>query len=438
MNPIKYNTLFLLSLVYTVVLLYTQSETLAYGYAGIILVYSVINFDLGLMAYLMITPLTGALEISVFLSIAYSVIPCIIYSIKVLNGKEKLYKSSFGVYLILLSVLSLIAMLATKYFEYFHVLALLILVFSIAYIIVQRIMDNKENVYLIANSFIISGLSATIIPYLHSEMKFGRLALGDSIRQLSNSVGMALILLLVLYFFQKQFINSSIVKLQSKIVKRLRVPISIILVIGLTATMSRGVIFALGLGFVLLLGSYIYKNIKKRNLKPVLFVVALFFFIGFVFVNYGVLFLSDIGIESEKLIGRLSDTAIEDGTGIRQQIWKAGFAGLEGWQVLYGHGISSFKMLASQNGYDYYAHSVFVDTLVTTGFLGFSVLMLLLIKIAYKIIHSSDYTLLALFVFLIFGYITHGTIFSTQFWFLLSVIYGLSFSNHPNIRKKPT
>src|SRR5690554_110827 len=385
MNPIKYNILFFISVIYIAIMLYLNNVSMAYGYIGIL------------------------------------------FFVRILNGREKLYKTNLGIYLLSLVLLAFLAMVVTGYLDYFHVLALLILTFSIAFIIVQRIIENKDKVYLIANALIISGLLATVISYLLSGGEFARLRLGDNVRQLSNTVGMSLIFIAVFYFTDKKKISSSfIINSQFQIMYRLKIPITLLLIVGLFATMSRGVMFALGVSIVFLVVNNLYKNIKKIKLQPIIKIALILLFIGGFAFKYGLTFLSNFNIRTELLTERLGGEAVEGGTGIREKIWHAGYSGLEGGQLIYGHGISSFQMLAARNGYDYYAHSVFMDTLVSTGFLGLGILVLLLLRIGRNIILNKNHRIFALFIFLIMGYFTHGAITSSGFWILLAIIFGLS------------
>lgn len=425
MNPVKFNILFFVAIIYVVAAFISKNAILPYAYILIILLYSALDFRLGLAAWAIITPLTGGLETE-NLFLVYTPIIVAMYYIRLVSGVERIYKSNFKIYLFILIFLTIVAMLLSNYMDYFHVIAIVILIFFISDIISQQIIKREGNIYLIANAFIASALIASFTSFFTSygdEVK--RMALGDNIRELANIVGLGIILLITFYFFKGKTVRDAVTESQYKLFSKVKWLILIVLIGGLISTMSRGVVFAVCLSFGILAIASIVKNIITRN-APLIFrgMIVLVGVLG-LGILYGEVFLTNININTELLAERFSGESVEGGTGIRQEIWKAGISGLEGWQILYGHGLSSFKMLATQNGYNYYAHSVFVDTLVTTGILGAGILLLLLVYIIKNIFWLKDYHTLSIFVYMIFAYISHGTMFSQGFWFLMSICVGL-------------
>src|SRR5699024_11199279 len=110
----------IISAIYIAITLYTSSPGMAFGLIGILLLFTITHFDLGLATFLILQPLTGALEISVFLDIGYTSIICFIYFIKLLNSKEKIIETNYGIYLFSLIAIALIAIIINQYFDYFH------------------------------------------------------------------------------------------------------------------------------------------------------------------------------------------------------------------------------------------------------------------------------------------------------------------------------
>lgn len=410
-------------MLYACVALITMSPILFYGYTVILLVYTILDFRLGLSVWIVIALLTGTLEEG-NLALIYSPIIVGIYYLKVLNRTEKLYKSNFKFYVFALTFLCFISSLITGYLDYFHVLAVYILIFLASNIIAQQIIKNEENIFLIGNAFIASALIATVSSFFTSD-DYSRLGLADSVRQLSNLIGTGLVLLVTLYFVKCKPYNDKINVNQYKFINRVKWGLIVALIAGLVTTVSRGSILATSLSVgVLLLLSFVesLRRLKVKSLVKGGVILVTFATLTFA---YGVRILESLNFRTEVLLRRFDTEEMEGGTGIRERIWEAGISGLEGSKIIYGHGVSSFRMLASKKGYDFYAHSVFVDTLVTTGLLGLSVLLLLLLSLFFKGVKYWDLVVIPILVFVVFNYITHGTMKSDGFWYLLAICAGL-------------
>src|SRR5699024_4008377 len=125
--------------------------------------------------------------------------------------------------------------------------------------------------------------------------------------------------------------------------------------------------------------------------------------------------LEKLNVRIDLLSDRLSNEGIEGGTAVRFKIWEAGISSLEGGQLLYGHGMSSFRMLALKNNIDFYAHSVFIDIITTTGFLVLFILVILYLSLIYKSFVLNNSIVLAIILFSILNYFTHGNITSLGF-----------------------
>lgn len=424
MNPKKYNILFLLAVVYVAISAITKNTIMPYGYIAVLLAYSILDIRLGLSALLLILPIVGVLE-GDYLALMYSPVVVLMYIVKLFNESEKLWKNNYKFFFIILSLLAFIGMLFTGYMDYSHVWLLFILNFLVISIIIQQIIKDEENVFLIANAFIIAGVLATLTSYFLSGGEFRRLALGESIRQLSNIIGLGLILLVGLYYFKKRPQNNLYVIPQYRIINRLKILIIIVFIFGLISTMSRGVIASVSVSILSLIAFAFFRNIKEFNIHAIakgsLF-LGLLFSLG---LYYGNTVLDKLNIQTDVLAGRLSGEEVEGGTAARMRIWEAGISGLEGSEILYGHGMSSFKMLANKKGYNYYSHSVFVDTFVTTGILGIIVLIAMYLALIKGVLWYRDIVIFSLILFSIVNYITHGSITSSGFWYSIAICIGL-------------
>lgn len=423
MNPKKYNILFLLAVGYVAISAITQNSMLPYGYIAVLIVYSIMDIRLGLSALLLILPIVGALEGS-YLALMYSPIVVLIYIVKLINESEVLWKNNYKFFFILLSLLAFMGMLFTGYMEYSHVWLLFVLNFLVISIIIQQIIKDEENIYLVANAFIISGVLATLTSYFLSGGDFRRLALGESIRQLSNIIGLGLILLVALYYFKKKPQNNLYVIPQHQIINKLKILFILVFVFGLISTMSRGVIASVSISIFSLIAFTFFRNIKWSNFHAIAkgtLLLGLLFSIG---LYYGDTLLDKLNIRTNVLAERLSGEEVEGGTSARMRIWEAGISGLEGPEIIYGHGMSSFKMLANKKGYNYYSHSVFVDTLVTTGILGIIVLIVMYLALIRGVLWYKDIVIFSLILFSIFNYVTHGSITSSGFWYSIAICIG--------------
>jgi O-antigen ligase len=199
------------------------------------------------------------------------------------------------------------------------------------------------------------------------------------------------------------------------------------------STMSRGALIATSVsaGTVVLL-SYA-RHVKAMNFLKVFQLTAI---IGILVVTgffFNTKLVDYFSFQSDVFSDRLSEDRMDGGVDIRQEIWAAGISGLEGGEIVYGHGLSSFRFLAKKSGIDYYAHSVYIDTITSTGLLGFATLLSLLIYLLYNIRKSKSKLSFALFVYLLFNYATHGTITSMLFWFSLALSLALA---TPILKKK--
>lgn len=130
---------------------------------------------------------------------------------------------------------------------------------------------------------------------------------------------------------------------------------------------------------------------------------------------------------NERVLERLYEVAPGSRENIRYKIWGAALSQLNEVELMIGTGLSSFRQHAISGGMDYYAHSLFVDLIVTQGLLAFLVLMLFIIKIIYKLFNKKDSFGLGLVTYIIVSYYTFGAIHNAyQFWILIGIVYGLS------------
>lgn len=418
MNIQRDNILFYLSVVFAIFLFYSKSTFLAYSFALLIFIYSFINIKLGIMTWAVITPISGGLEGELYFFI-YTPTVVFMYFMLLIFSKEKIYKTNFHLLLISLLIFIILGTIFSGFYEYFHVIIYVTLLFAMVFLISQIIIKDINTFYYLANGLIGAALIATISSYFLSEQdSIRRLALGDSIRQLANIIGAGILLLFILYFDKRNTYNSSFLPLN-----KLKWLILIFLLFGLIFTMSRGVILALMVSTIIFFGHILYRN--RLKIKSIVMKILLVFLVLFLLKIYGSHYISHLGLNVDLLSERFSDESVQGGTSSRNAIWLAGISGLEGLNILFGSGLSSFRMLALKKGYDYYSHSVFVDTFVTVGILGSVFYFYFLFYQCYYTIKFKSFSIASILIFVFLSYLTHGTIKSMGFWILISICVGL-------------
>lgn len=235
-----------------------------------------------------------------------------------------------------------------------------------------------------------------------------RLSLGGSVRGLSNTVGLGLLISVSWLIIPDKF------SLLNKKVLLVPISIAIIQVFTLIASSSRGVIISVIVALSVMWVSLMFKNqvkIKVSRLILMGFGLLAFFYIE---SNY-------IDVQNFE-ISRLGELDM----GGRENIWLAAINELEGVQLLFGAGQGSFKELAIMGGYDYYAHSVYIDTFVSLGLFGFLILVGYIIVILIRSYHKLNPTALSLVTFLILNFSTHGNLHSRLYWITFGLIIGIA------------
>lgn len=420
-NTAKFNISFFFALLLCFMAIYTSNVILNLSYVALIVFYSSWSIYMGLAALLLILPLAGSTEIPYLDLICLSVF-LFIYFFKALKERQLLPETKYNWKFAILLLVCLFSSIVTGYVEYIHVSFLFLVLFLFTLVIVKLISLRFENFVIIANALIYSGLVAAITSYVKID-QYKRLALAENVRDLANIVGLALILLVFVYFIKSESIKSYVAP-KYALMRKLKWPIILILSIGLITTISRGAIIAVSAAIGVGLIFYLIKLNKLNFLKTFFYSLVILSIIS-VYLLYLDEIFDLINFRKELLISRFSETEVEGGAGIRRKIWEAGISGLEGNQILYGHGFSSFRMLATRNGYNFYPHSPFVDTLVTAGILGLLILLSFIKSIAKNIWRTSEPIVLAIFIYLILNYLTHGSMRSFSFWLVIGLGIGL-------------
>lgn len=396
------------------------------GVIGIVvlLILAIFKFRYSIFFYILLLPFwefLGGPE----MSLLSSLVIILFFSIRLLLSKENLNKLGFLIFAGFFIFCSLLGGLISGYFEYLHVTFFLIITILISYIISNQVSKNELNAKSLFLSFVYSGIIAILVSFINSEGDFRRLTLGGlsriddgSVRQLANIIGLSFVVLIVVMAAKWS-------KTQNIQTKQyfFYLFLCLILFLGLLMTNSRGVIFAVAISsiFSVLISDKVNIKMMFKKYFRLLIVLSLLFLCLIPIISF-------IGLDSslELLSERTNEEGLEGGLDVRLSIWVAGLSNMSFIQVLFGHGTSSFKFLASQSGLDYYSHSVFVGIFSDAGLIAFLALILFMILIIVNIINKKTYIALPIFLYMILSYITHGGSTSQEFWILLALSYMLS------------
>ena len=133
-----------------------------------------------------------------------------------------------------------------------------------------------------------------------------------------------------------------------------------------------------------------------------------------------------IGFVGENIAGRYLERArLSSFAGnVRWDIWTSAISQMKPYEYLIGAGPNVFRDLALRGGYNFYAHSVFVDTFVTLGLLGIVTLIAFILSCLFSAMSRRNSYAFSVTILSVFLYITHGSITgSLDFWTLLGLAY---------------
>lgn len=238
-----------------------------------------------------------------------------------------------------------------------------------------------------------------------------RIDLAGNVRVISNLYGINMILLA----------GSIMLKQNSKYLIPFKnfktVAIALFLLNGvlLFLTVSRGVVISVLVSITAMyLACWFYKKSGIGfNKRYFIWIIVSAFSIGAIGINY----FERIG---GQMITRLMLSPFED---VRFSIWNQTINRLDGFEWFFGAGLGKFKDLSPISAH---AHSVYIDTFVSLGFLGLIILSGFILLTLVKVIKKRDILGLGLTMFLILSFSTHGSLSNKYFWLVFALCYGLS------------
>lgn len=253
-----------------------------------------------------------------------------------------------------------------------------------------------------------------------------RITIDGNVRVLSNAIGLSMVFAFAVLLGDR--VTERLPEDSGKKLKTLAAVGTVFFGLILITTVSRGAILAVGLSaFSMIFLKFISVKNKKESIKKGLYsipVIGIFI----VAVNF---------IERHFTSGHLARRLnLEMFDNIRFEIWGAALNQLSPLQWLIGTGPDNFRQLANQGGYDYYAHSVFVDTLVSFGVIGLGLLALVLAVCLLNHILHKNILAVGTTVYLFLSFATHGSLNSKFFWLTLAVVYGSFYLDKTDLHHK--
>lgn len=382
---------------------------------GALTVLAIIQFRYALFFYTCMLPIWSFVG-GVMVALGASYILIAIFFVRLLASKESLLAKPYLSFILVVLFFALLGTLTSGYYEYFNTVLIYISVTFVSYIFANQIIKNEENLHYIVMGLVVAALIAFVVSFIASGGDFRRLTLGGlkryeggNVRQLANVLGVALVLLPILF---KKLGNSVAVR-------PMLYALTLFLIIGLVLTSSRGVMLAVFLSITAYF--IVVSRLSLKNLFLILSALIGAYFIFDVLISW-------LNVADSLLLleDRFDDEAIEGGLGSRLRIWGAGLSNMTATNYLFGHGFSSFRFLALQSGVDYYSHSVFMAILTDTGLITFSLLLILLAHIALNIKRNKTFMAFPILIYAVVSHASHGSINSTYFWLLLAIAYAVS------------
>lgn len=256
-----------------------------------------------------------------------------------------------------------------------------------------------------------------------------RLTLGGNVRNISNLLGTTITLLLYRLFKSLKELNrySLLFKHWQNL---MMLSFMIFFMYFLNLTLSRGVILAVLFVIISFFGLEIVLNFNRKKLF--LFIASFFIIIvlSFLFINSSLPTL--LGLET--LFFRFRWEFLVNN--VRFDLWRFAISKLSVTQLIFGIGLSRFKDFVADGGFIYYAHSVFIDALVSMGIIGLLSIFWLFIRPSINTLRKLSFGVIPILIYLLISFATHGNVFSKYFWLLMSIAMSIDYVSNKLEMKK--
>ncbi|WP_271400418.1 O-antigen ligase family protein [Salinicoccus roseus] len=274
---------------------------------------------------------------------------------------------------------------------------------------------DKNIIDYIVLSFTIAAITMVVFIFrdFNSMIMYDRLAFGGNVRKLANALGLP-ILLLSAYIINNNKANIKILN------KRIASILLIIFTTLLVLSASRGVIFSVSIAIII----YFLLSLNSKRLLKNTFLYALPGTVILLMVFQNI----DFGFQFQL------DRILELTSNNRSLIWSSTikeFFNSNLFIILFGSGFGNFRLIAMDAyGVNTYAHSVFFDTLVSLGIVGFVILISFFILMVTKCIKTGNKLAFMILIYTILSFATHGQVHNVLFWLNVAIIYSLTNMNN--------
>lgn len=396
------------------------------------------NFKWALAALLLAMPYAGGSE-EYFLSFgplrfvaplvaALGVLHYLVGTIKI----KKTYYHVLGLSFIFSAGISTLIEGSGTYIPHFFVMCSYVI---LSFVVLDYMSVSHGSFYFVALSLVMSVVVGFAVSYIEvggfagGYKRFG-ITEGGGIRTLANLAGFLCVFLLVVSIQWTRSWLGKRIRISSG--KRRIVFLLAILALGVVAlTIVRGVILAVLIAFIaLLVLTSIVSFLYRKNHGSRWFGVALA-----AAIIVPLIWMFDRYVVGGGVMARFAQ--VERGYDVRTAIWNAGFNSLEGTSMIFGSGISSFRDIVLRSlGRDFYAHSVYLDAIVSTGLLGGSIFFLLVAMIGMRAVKLRDTLSFTMWVFTMVAMATAGGLVSVDVWVFLGFIVGLQQVHQATSRRR--
>ncbi|MCH4890652.1 O-antigen ligase family protein [Acidaminobacter sp. JC074] len=327
--------------------------------------------------------------------------------------RDKLNKLSSGLIMFFLSfiVIAAISTLTSRDISYSIAPLMLVIQIAVLFILVESTLKSDKKIFRLFNYSMLLAVIATFVVLLINGdiLGAGRIGIGGNVKKVANIVTPT-ILILTLQMYDKKSMyypeKYSLPKLGVFLIS------SILLLIF---TVSRGPILAIAISIIFVLLIHRNRIFNKKDYIKFVIVIALFILVIALLLPF-----INSSITNNELERLYKDKWSENP---RWDIWLGALSELEGSEFLWGAGLGLYQTLELISGHNYYAHSVYFDTLVTAG----SIELLLLISfLGYHfrlIIKNKNLYGTGILTLIIVTYSTHGSMTGSQeFWVMCACV----------------
>lgn len=391
---------------------------------------SLLNLQLGVCLWLIVAPLIGLIG-NLFESIPMLFNPVLVFgavaNFMFRKSKLKLFCRPLFFYLFI-TASAVVMSLIYHHYESVNAVINFVFIMIISYLLIIVYINHPGFYKHFVLCFLLSGLVALAVA-VGGEGGMRRLALGDSVRQLSNVLSFSSTMTVLILMSYGRSLKKNF--------KYLLIAGTVIFFAGLLLTVSRGAIIAFLVSITVAFGLYLYllPGVKKKAgvISRLLLFLIIIVSIGY---NY---FSNNFATSIDVISQRFQGDELSSGSGIRQYIWEKVLTSYNTWEWAFGTGVGGFRAKSAAVGVFFYSHSVFIDVIATSGVLALVVLIIYMLRNIVLSLRGGLILPLGISVFIILNFISHGSITSLLFWIGIGLAKGaILYDTYSKKSKRPS